>query len=222
MTATLTTDMSTTTIRVLIADDHTLVRQGLRRLLEAQRDIEVVGEAGDGPETVRAVVERNPDVVLLDLTMPGSSGAQLVRRVRAQAPGVKVVVLTVHETEEFVSEALRAGAAGYVLKEGSSEELLAALRAVMQDEVYLSPSVARLVTLEGGDPRRVRTLSQRLTAREREVCRYLAQGYTVPETAALLGISRKTVDVHKTRLMRKLGVHNRADLVKYAIANKLV
>jgi two-component system response regulator NreC len=216
-----TAAMKTKNTTVVLADDHTLIREGLKRLLDESDGIEVVGVAQDGPEALRQVREHAPDVLVLDLSMPGQSGVQVARKMRTQHPDTRVVVLTVHEQEDYVSDAFKAGVRGYVLKDSSAEELVEAIRTVTRDEVYMSPTVSRLVSFEGGDPRRIRTVSQKLTAREREVCRYLAQGYTVPEIASILGISRKTVDVHKTRLMRKLGVHNRADLVTHAMKNKL-
>jgi two-component system response regulator NreC len=212
---------SATKIRVLIADDHTILREGLRKLLSEESDIEVVGEAADGNEAIRKAEELKPDVVLLDLAMPGLNGIAAAKRLRASPNPTKVLILTVHQEEEYVYETLRAGASGYVLKDAAAPELVQAIRQAAKGEVYLSPDVSRLVVKEEGRAE-IKTVSQELTNREREICKLLAEGHTVPEIATMLGISRKTVDVHKTRLMKKLDIHNRAELVRYAIQNKLV
>lgn len=208
-------------IRVLIADDHTILREGLRKLLEEETDIEVVGEAADGHEAIAKATALKPDVILLDVAMPGMNGIAAAKRLRTTAPGSKVVILTVHQEEEYVYETLRAGACGYVLKDAAAPELIGAIRKTARGEVYLSPEVSRLVVREEGLTE-IKTVSQELTNRELEICKLLAEGHTVPEIATMISISRKTVDVHKTRLMKKLDVHNRAELVKYAIQNKLV
>lgn len=212
---------SATKIRVLIADDHTILREGLRKLLSEESDIEVVGEAADGNEAIRKAEELKPDVVLLDLAMPGLNGIAAAKRLRASPNPTKVLILTVHQEEEYVYETLRAGASGYVLKDAAAPELVQAIRQAAKGEVYLSPDVSRLVVKEEGRAE-IKTVSQELTNREREICKLLAEGHTVPEIATMIGISRKTVDVHKTRLMKKLDIHNRAELVRYAIQNKLV
>lgn len=208
------------TLRVVIADDHAILRQGLRQLLEDE-GFDVVGEAADGQEAIERVMELHPDVVLLDVSMPGLGGIQAAQKLTVLCPETKVVMLTVHQVEEYIAEALKAGARGYVLKDAAAAEVIEAIRVAHRGETYLSPSVSRLV-VDLGRPEEVRTLSQRLTSREREVCRMLALGNTVPEIAEILGISRKTVDVHKTRLMKKLDLHNRAELVRYAIQNRMV
>ncbi len=211
-------------IRVLIADDHTILREGLRKLLSEESDIEVVGEAADGHEAIRKAGELKPDIVLLDVAMPGLNGIMAAKRLRASPNPVKVLILTVHQEEAYVSETLRAGASGYVLKDAAAPELVKAIRQAARGEVYLSPEVSRLVVKEQGrgGATEIKTVSQELTNREREICKLLAEGHTVPEIAQMIGISRKTVDVHKTRLMKKLDIHNRAELVRYAIQNKIV
>jgi two-component system response regulator NreC len=210
-----------TKIRVLIADDHTILREGLRKLLSEEPDIDVVGEAADGHQAVKKAEELKPDVILLDLAMPGMNGIAAAKRLRTAAPGSKILILTVHQEEEYVYETLRAGATGYVLKDAAAPDLVGAIRKAALGEVYLSPEVSRLVVKEEGRAE-IKTVSQELTNREREICKLLAEGHTVPEIAKMISISRKTVDVHKTRLMKKLDIHNRAELVKYAIQNKLI
>jgi two-component system response regulator NreC len=213
----------TSKIRVMIADDHTILREGLKKLVDEDPGMECVGEAPDGSSAIHAAQQIRPDVLLLDLAMPGLNGIATAKKVRTATPETRILILTVHDEEETVSNALRAGAAGYVLKDAPSEDLLDAIRRTHKGEVYLSPEVSKLVVDGRRAPRRgVRTVSQELTNREREVCRHLAAGRSVPDIATILGISRKTVDVHKTRLMKKLDIHNRAALVKYAIQNRLI
>ena len=215
--------VTATKIRVMIADDHTILREGLRKLLSEEEDINVVGEAADGNEAIRRAEELKPDVILLDLAMPGLNGIATAKRLRNVVGTAKILILTVHQEEEYVYETLRAGASGYVLKDAAAPDLVDAIRKAARGEVYLSPDVSRLVVKEDGQGRgEIKTVSQELTNREREICKLLAEGHTVPEIATMIGISRKTVDVHKTRLMKKLDIHNRAELVKYAIQNKLV
>jgi len=210
-------------IRVLIADDHAILRDGLRKLLAEEADIEVVGEAHDGSDTIQRVQELLPDVVLLDIAMPGMNGLAVAKRLRPVAPDAKVLILTMHQEEEYVYETLRMGVSGYVLKDAAAPEFVGAIRAAHRGETYLSPVISKLIIREEGKgTREIRTVSQHLTNREREVCKLLAEGHTVPKIAQLIGISRKTVDVHKTRLMKKLDIHDRAELVRFSIANKLI
>jgi DNA-binding NarL/FixJ family response regulator len=211
-------------IKVLIADDHAILRDGLRKLLAEEQDLEVVGEARDGHDALKKAEELKPDVILLDVAMPGLNGIAVAKRLKSAAPNARILILTMHQEEEYVYETLRAGAAGYILKDAASDELVGAIRAARRGEQFLSPGISRLVvrdeTRSGG--KEIQTVSQHLTNREREICKLLAEGHTVPKIADMIGISRKTVDVHKTRLMKKLDIHNRADLVKYSIANKLI
>jgi len=212
-------------IRILLVDDHTMFRAGLRVLLELYPDFEVVGEAGDGQEALAQVRELAPDVVLMDIAMPGLDGLMTTRRIREESPQSKVIVLTQHENREYITPALKVGASGYVLKRAADEELVSAIRAVYQGQTYLDPLVAGIVVddyrrrLEGlpqGDP------YESLTDREREVLVLVAKGHTNREIAELLHISPKTVDFHRTNLMRKLDLHNRTELTRFALRRGLV
>jgi DNA-binding NarL/FixJ family response regulator len=211
-------------IRCLLVDDHILVRQGVRRLLEDEPDFEVVGEAGSASEGLRRVTEHLPDLVLMDVGMPGMSPFEAARMIQRDHPRTKLVFLTVHEDEEYVMQALAAGAAGYVLKDTSSSGLVSALREVHGGGNYVSPQIlSRLV--KRASSRSADTpaaLSSNLTPREREVVKMIAEGSSVKEIAQLLGLSVKTVEAHKFNLMRKLDIHNKAQLVTYAIQKRIV
>jgi two-component system response regulator NreC len=202
-------------IKVLLADDHTLMRQGMRRLLESEEDIEVVAEAGDGLESVHRAGELRPDVAVLDYAMPGLSG-----------PRIKVIILTMHEDEEYVEEALAAGASGYILKDAASHELLMAIRSVSRGDTYLSPKISKKIVgvyLKYGKRQpEPKNSYDRLTIREREVLRLLAEGHSAKAISQLLNIQPKTVDVHRANLMKKLGLHSRSDLIKFAIRRKII
>jgi len=214
-------------IRVLLADDHTIVRQGVRMVLEAMGDISVVAEAEDGQQAVELATQLRPDVAVVDLTMPRLAGVEAIRHIRRDAPGTEVVVLSVHDSEAYVVQALRAGAAGYVLKRNAATELAAAIRAANEGQAYLHPSVARRViddylsrihASEDGasEPH------ERLTPREREVLQLAAEGHSTRAIAGLLSLSTKTVEHHRASVMTKLGIHGQTELVKYAIRAGLV
>ncbi|MDQ6670182.1 MAG: response regulator transcription factor [Chloroflexota bacterium] len=214
-------------IRVLLADDHTIVRQGVRLCLEAMGDIEVVAEAEDGQVAVQLAHQLRPDVAVVDLTMPRLNGVEAIRQIRRDLPDTEVVVLSVHDSEPYVVQALRAGAAGYVLKRNAATELAAAIRATHDGQAYLHPSIARRViddylsrihaSDEGAtDPH------ERLTPREREVLQLAAEGHSTRAIAGLLCLSTKTVEHHRASLMTKLGLHGQTELVKYAIRSGLV
>ena len=210
-------------IRVLLADDHTLVRAGIRALLERQPDQEVVGEAADGLQAVRMTEELQPDVVLMDLAMPGVNGLEATARITKNFSRVKVLALTMHDDQEYFFEVLQAGASGYVLKNAAPQELVTAIRAVVEGKAYLSPGVARY--LIGDFLRRAEPEARAyngLTEREREVLKLIAQGMTNQEIAQALSISINTVQVHRTHIMDKLDLHNRAELIKYAIRKGLI
>jgi DNA-binding NarL/FixJ family response regulator len=212
--------------RVLIADDHEVVRKGLRSLLESEPGLEVVGEASNGREAVERAVAAKPDVVVLDIGMPELNGLEATRRIVKAAPRTEVLILTVYESEEVIREVLRAGARGYVLKSDAGRLLLTALEAVSAHKPFFTSRVSELV-LAGflsGDvkPSDEAPPGTPLTPREREVLQLLAEGKTNKEVAAALGIGLKTVETHRMNLMAKLGLHSVVDLVRYAIRNGIV
>ena len=212
-------------IRVLVVDDHTLVRQGIVGLLASQPDIEVVAQASSGAEALAAVAETHPDVVLMDIAMPGIGGLNATREVRQRFSGVQVVILTIHDREDYLFQALRAGALGYVLKGADVQDLLAAVRAAQRGDVYLFPSAAKQLVADyvrrakGGEDREV---WDGLSDREREILTLIAQGMTTPGIAAALYLSPHTVQSHRDHIMTKLGLHSKAALIRYAIARGLI
>jgi len=212
-------------IRVLIADDHALFREGVRRLLEDSDIACVIGEAADGTMAVRLALELDPDVVLMDVSMPGMNGIEATRRILEAMPGARVLILTIHDNERYIQQILHAGAAGYLLKDTPCDDFLSAIQAVHRGDSYLSPVVSRKV-LEGlarnrrpGDKGRGIAA---LSPREREVLVLLAEGKPNREVAKLLGISPKTVEAHRANIMKKLEVHSIVQLVKCAIQEGLV
>ena len=213
----------TTPIRVLLADDHTLVRAGIRSLLNGLENVEVVGEAGDGQEAVRLAESLRPDVVLLDVGMPGLNGLDVAARLVIHDPSIRVLILSMHTSEEYVLRALRAGCAGYLLKGSAVAELEIAVRAVARGETYLSPAVSKhvmddYVRRTGGatDP------IDALTPRQREVLQLVAEGNTSKDIADRLGLSFKTVEAHRAQIMERLGLHDVAGLVRFAMRMGLV
>jgi two-component system, NarL family, response regulator NreC len=210
-------------IRVLICDDHTLFAEGVKSLLRNEESIEVVGEAKDGRQAVERVRDLHPNVVLMDISMPDLSGFEATRRLRETDDSVKVLILTMHDDEELVARCLEAGAAGYIMKDAPASQLIYAINAVYKGERYLSPGVlGKVVTGYVRNADRPRTSYDRLSAREREILKLLAEGLSVKEIAALLNLSVKTVDVHKYNLMRKIDVHDRTELIKYAIQKRVI
>jgi two-component system response regulator NreC len=212
------------TIRVLLADDHRILREGIRALIEDQEDMVVVGESEDGLATVKKVAELLPDVVVMDIAMPLLNGLEATRQIHRDYPQVKVLILTMHENEEYIRQVLAAGALGYVLKDAAARDLLGAIRTVNQGEAVLSPAITRLVIedyLRWGDIRPEDT-TDGLTPREREVLQLIAEGYTNKEIAGIMNLSVKTIQSHRTNLMNKLDLHDRGELIKYAIQKKII
>ncbi len=210
-------------IRVLIADDHIIVRSGVRLLLEAEPDITVVGEASDGREALELVEKHLPDVVLMDIAMPGMDGLEATRRIKANWPQVKVLVLTMHRTDEYFFEMLKAGASGYILKGAETSDLIHAVRVVGRGEVFLYPTMAQKLVKDylssvqwGEEP------GSSLSPREREILRLLAEGCSTKEIAEKLVISPSTVHSHRYNLMTKLGLTNRHELIQYARRRGLI
>jgi len=209
-------------LRVVLVDDHAIVREGLKTLVNAQPDMEVVGEAGDGTEAWRRVGELQPDLVVMDVSMPGGNGVEVTARIKASWPHVKVLALTMHEDKAYLRGLLEAGAAGYVLKRSAADELIRALRVVVTGGTYLDPALTEAVveTLVGRKPSLLRgeVEGAALSDREEEVLRLIARGYANKEIAARLGVSVKTIETYKARSMEKLGLDGRADIVRYALA----
>ncbi len=212
-------------LKILLVEDHVIVREGLRRVLEEQ-GLEVAGEAADGREAIIMAGELTPDIVIMDITMPRLNGIETTRRIRKVSPGIKVIMLTIHDEETFVYKSFDAGADGYMVKENAMEDLLDAIDAVMRGEVYLSPNFSPKVLeayrkLSKSGSKNVDDFS-RLTNREREILQLIAEGHTSKEIAAMLFISVKTVENHRANIMNKLDIHETAGLVRYAIKIGLV
>src|ERR1041385_660550 len=212
------------TTRLLLVDDHAVVRSGLKMLLENERDVEIVGEAGSAHEAIEAATTLAPNVILMDIGLPDLSGIEATREIKKRLPDVAIVALTIHEDEEYFFKMLEAGATGYVPKRAAPEELLTAIRAAAVGQVYLYPSLAKLLVrdfLDGGRASEEQPPSD-LTDREQEVLTYLAEGANNAEIAASLVISPKTVARHRENIMRKLNLHSRAELVRYAIRKGII
>ena len=205
-------------IRVLLADDHTLVRVGFRRLLEGIPGIQVVGEASDGREALPMIETKRPDMVLMDIGMPGLNGLEATARVTHDLPGIRVIILSMHSDKEYVLRALRAGASGYLLKDADINQLEMAIKAVAAGETFLSPSISRHVISDyvqrvGAEP----SPRDELTPRQREILQLIAEGRSKQDIAQTLGVSVKTVETHRDQMMERLGIHDVAGLVRYAI-----
>lgn len=212
-------------IRLLLVDDHEIVRAGLRMLFLAEPDMTIVGEAGSGQEALRLVRELKPDVVLMDVAMPGMTGIEATRQIKDASPETAVLALTMYEDEQYFFEMIHAGAAGYIPKRAAPDDLVSAIRVVSQGNVFLYASLARYLVnevLNQPEAGKASSAAEALTAREREVLVYIAEGDTNREIAEKLVISPKTVDRHRENIMRKLNLHNRVELVRYAIEKGLI
>jgi DNA-binding NarL/FixJ family response regulator len=212
-------------LKIVLAEDHTILREGLRALLSADPNFEIIGEARDGREAVRCVEKLEPDLLLMDLSMPRMSGMDAIREIKKRFPAIKVIALTVHKTEEYLLTTLQAGADGYVLKDATHEELVMAIKSVMGGKSYLSPGVSEKVIegyLVGKESNRSLSTWETLSQREREVLKLIAEGYKNKEIAEDLCISLKTVEKHRANLMKKLDLHNAAALTVYAVQKGLV
>jgi two-component system response regulator NreC len=212
-------------IRILLADDHTILRAGLKMMLNAQPDMEVIGEAQDGRQAIEETQKLRPDIVLMDITMPDFNGIEATRQIKRLVSDVKILMLTMHEHDEYVFQALQAGASGYMLKEAADTELITALHVITSGQFYLSPTAQSVVV--GDYLQKVRTGEERdsyssLTEREREILKLVAEGFTNNQIAERLVISPKTVDTHRTHIMDKLNMHSRAELIKYAMRRGLL
>ena len=210
-------------LRVLLADDHNLVRAGIRALLEASGGVEVVAESGDGREALELIIKHRPDVALLDIGMPGLNGLEVAKRAAQASPRTRIVILSMHADATYVRQALRAGAAGYLLKGAAVAELPLALQSVMRGETYLTPKISRTI-VEGflREDTEEPGLLEALTARQREILQLIAEGKATKEIAQLLDLSVKTVETHRMRMMERLGIHDVAGLVRFAVRAGLV
>ena len=212
-------------IRVLLADDHTLMREGVRRILSADGGIEVVAEVGDGQAAVAETLAQQPDVAVLDITMPGGGGLEAARQIRARAPEVRILILSMHLQPEYLMESVRAGAHGYLVKDAAASELVLAVRAVCGGDTYYSAAVSAQMSdllrrkLEGEE---VTNALERLSPREREVLLHISEGASNKEIASALGISVRTIETHRDSLMKKLGIHSVAGLTRFALRCGLV
>ena len=208
--------------RILIADDHTILRAGIRSLLDMEPDFQVVGEVDNGQDAVYQAGQLKPDLILSDLSMPKTNGTEAIQRIKSRYPDIKILVLTVHKTEEHVHAALKAGADGYVLKDDTSNELISAINNILAGKTYLSPSICNEVVMGYlADPNKEKITSSidQLTTREREVMKLIAEGYKNKDVANYLSISLKTVEKHRSNLMKKLDLHSASSITSFAIKN---
>jgi DNA-binding NarL/FixJ family response regulator len=211
-------------IRVLLAEDHTIVRQGIAALLGTESDMEVVGEASNGLEAIELAKKLSPEVILMDIGMRQLNGLEATREIKRLFPSMKILVLTMYENEEWIFQILKAGASGYLIKDSAMTDLTSALRAVYQGDSYLSPSISKMVIeeyirkAESGEKKGVEDL---LSGREREILQLIAEGNSVPQISSLLCISKKTVEAHKAHIMEKLNIRDKVGLIKYAIRTGL-
>ena len=212
-------------LKILLVDDHTIVRQGLKALLEAQSGFIIVGEAENGREAVKKAQELNPDIVIMDIAMPVLNGLEATRQIKRALPDTSVLALTMYNDEEYVFQILKSGASGYLIKETAANELIAAILSIKSGNPFFSPSISRKIMesyLNEDEDKKGKGETDKLTNREKEVLQLIAEGYTNNEIASLMGISVKTVETHRAHVMSKLNIHDVAGLIKYAIKKGLV
>ena len=217
--------MDKVNIKILIADDHQILRDGLRLLLEKTPDIEVIGEAGNGEEAITRAKELLPDIVLMDITMPGLSGLDAAKQILKWNPDIKILLLSVHESDEYLAEMLNIGLVGYILKTASGREVVSAIRAVYKGDIYLDPSITRMLVQEYAriaNARKPNSHYDVITNREKEILMHIADDKKNREIAGIMGLKIRTVQAHRTNLMDKLGAHDRTELVKYAIRKGII
>lgn len=212
---------STQQIRIILADDHAMMREGLRAILETELGYSVIAQAGNGRDTVALVKEHRPDLVIMDISMPDMNGIEATRQVMQEMPRTKVIALSMHTDKRFVGEMLQAGAAGYILKQGAMDELQQAIQTVLAGKAYISPEVAGTVVQDYVAMRRESEGGAELTAKEREVLQLIAEGLSTKEIAQKLSVSVPTIETHRSHIMTKLGLHTVAELTKYAIRKGL-
>ncbi|MBI4826968.1 MAG: response regulator transcription factor [Nitrospirae bacterium] len=215
--------MTDTNKKILIADDHKIMRDGLRMLLEKQEDFKVIAEAGDGRSAVRMALDLSPDLIVMDASMPDMNGIEATRQILSKDTSIKIIALSMHSERQYIIEMLKAGAQGYVLKDCAYDELINAIRSVLNDVMYLSPKISDAILTEyiNNVPFKNITAFSSLTNREREVLQLIAEGNTTKEIAGLLNVSVKTVETHRQQLMNKLKIHSIAGLTKYAVREGL-
>lgn len=212
-------------IRILLADDHTVMRNGLRLLLERQPNLSVVGEASDGRETVRAAESVSPDVVVMDIAMPNLNGIEAARQITAARPETAIVILSMHSDESYVIRALKAGARAYLLKDSAEGDLIAAIHAISEGKSFFSPAISRILVedyMRQLEQKHVEDTYELLTAREREILQLLAEGKTNKEVASMLNLSVYTVETHRTHILQKLNLHNVPELILYAVRKGII
>jgi len=212
-------------IRILLADDHTVMRNGLRLLLERQPNLSVVGEASDGRETVRAAESFSPDVVVMDIAMPNLNGIEAARQITAARPETAIVILSMHSDESYVIRALKAGARAYLLKDSAEGDLIAAIRAISEGKSFFSPAISRILVedyMRQLEQQHVEDTYELLTAREREILQLLAEGKTNKEVASMLNLSVYTIETHRTHILQKLNLHNVPELILYAVRKGII
>ena len=208
-------------IRILVVDDHGVLRAGLASLLDSEPDMEVVGEAADGSDALRMAVQFCPDVILMDISLPDFNGIEATQRVLEIIPTARVLMLTVHDDKSLLHEAVRAGAAGYILKQAVKTELIHAIHAIQKGDLYVDPTLTRMLLTDQPDSSRTEATDSPLSAREAEVLQLIAQGYTNKQAAEMLHISVRTVEFHRSNIMGKLNLNSRVELVRYAEKYKL-